>query len=46
MKRKRDEMVTAGEASGSLGGPVKAIHSTPRPRPGTTSPSFDQVEPT
>ena len=27
MARKRNGLVTAGEASGSLGGPVKAIHS-------------------
>ena len=27
MARKRNGLVPAGEASGSLGGPVKAIHS-------------------
>ena len=32
MKRKRDEMVTAGEASGSLDGPVKVPQPSPQAR--------------
>ena len=43
MARKRNELVTAGEASGSLGGPVKAIHSaSPQTRHHFTR--FDQVD--
>ena len=43
MARKRNGLVPAGEASGSLGGPVKAIHSaSPQARHHFTR--FDQVD--
>ena len=41
MKRKRDEMVTAGEASGSLDGPVKVPQPSPQAQRGFTQ--ADQV---
>ena len=41
MKRKRDEMVTAGEASGSLDGPVKVPQPSPQALHHFTR--FDQV---
>ena len=43
MERKRDGLVSIGEAGGGLAGPVKPLRKTPTPGAATASPVADQV---